>query len=165
MSRDGAAQSPLYGLYLVVAIPWPQVTTVGEFYLQEHCPDFDIYSHLLLIMWPISAGVCTSLGLGTIQLTTGMTRLGWIAPITEQDTLNMYVSHATLFSELWPFSYASRRCYLYTFDDERYAAIIWIITIASTISLMTGLKVGIKVLSIIGFGLGMCPVAFDCLFT
>ncbi|KAL7551145.1 hypothetical protein ACHAWF_014345 [Thalassiosira exigua] len=74
--------------------------------------------------WGWIGDLIDGLGLGTIQLTVGMTRLGWINPVSEQDKVKVY------------------------------AAIIWIITIAATISVVTGLKLGIKVLSTIGFGLG-----------
>jgi choline-glycine betaine transporter len=72
------------------------------------------------------AGVCTSLGLGAIQISTGLQRIGWVA-----DDLT---------------------------DDEKIdvqTATIWIITLIATLSVMTGLDVGIKYLSIFAFSLGM----------
>jgi choline-glycine betaine transporter len=72
------------------------------------------------------AGVCTSLGLGAIQISTGLQRIGWV-----DDDLTA---------------------------DEKVdvqTATIWIITIIATISVMTGLDVGIKYLSIFAFSLGM----------
>jgi len=68
------------------------------------------------------AGVCTSLGLGTMQLATGMTRLGWVDPNTSTTTV--------------------------------YIVTIWVITGFATLSVVSGLKVGIKILSMIGFSLG-----------
>lgn len=73
------------------------------------------------------AGVCTSLGLGTMQLQVGMKRLGWIDPGADATTVNV--------------------------------AIIWVITAFATISVVTGLKVGIKYLSVLGFGMG-CLICF-----
>mmetsp|Transcript_31557 Transcript_31557/g.54899 ORF Transcript_31557/g.54899 Transcript_31557/m.54899 type:complete len:663 (-) Transcript_31557:779-2767(-) len=73
------------------------------------------------------AGVCTSLGLGTMQLATGMTRLGWIDPNSNSTTI--------------------------------YVIIIWVITAFATLSVVSGLKVGIKILSLLGFGLG-CLILF-----
>lgn len=73
------------------------------------------------------AGVCTSLGLGTIQLAAGMTKLGWIDPGADPVTVNV--------------------------------TIIWVITFFATISVVSGLKVGIKILSVTGFCLG-CVLLF-----
>jgi len=73
------------------------------------------------------AGVCTSLGLGTMQLATGMMRLGWIDP--NANITSVYVST------------------------------IWVITAFATLSVVSGLKVGIKLLSCLGFGLG-CLILF-----
>lgn len=72
------------------------------------------------------AGVCTSLGLGVIQMVTGLQRLGWIDPskTSEEDLKNQYV------------------------------VVIWTITLLATISVVSGLKVGIKTLSNVAFGLG-----------
>lgn len=72
------------------------------------------------------AGVCTSLGLGAFQIAAGLKRVGAIDPqITEDDETNVH---------------------LYS---------IWFITGLATISVVSGLGVGIKYLSQIGFGLGM----------
>lgn len=73
------------------------------------------------------AGVCTSLGLGTIQLAAGMKKLGWVDPSANPVSVNV--------------------------------AIIWIITLFATISVVSGLKLGIKILSITGFSLG-CFILF-----
>lgn len=75
------------------------------------------------------AGVCTSLGLGVIQLAAGMTRLGWIDPNADPVKVNV--------------------------------AIIWVITAFATLSVVSGLKMGIKILSMVGFGLG-CLILFLC---
>jgi choline-glycine betaine transporter len=86
----------------------------------------------LLDSWSIVmtvAGICTSLGLGTMQLTTGLQRLGWIP---EKEDLSM-----------------------------TYVIIVWVITLFATISVVTGLKVGIKALSLLGFILG-CLILFLC---
>jgi choline-glycine betaine transporter len=72
------------------------------------------------------AGVCTSLGLGAIQISTGLQRIGWVDPdLTADEKVNVQT------------------------------ATIWIITCIATISVMTGLDVGIKYLSIFAFSLGM----------
>ncbi len=76
------------------------------------------------------AGICTSLGLGTMQMTTGLQRLGWIDP-AEEDLSGTYVT------------------------------IVCVITLFATISVVTGLKVGIKALSQLGFILG-CLILFLC---
>jgi len=68
------------------------------------------------------AGVCTSLGLGTIQLAVGLRKLGWVDPTIDDTSLNV--------------------------------AVIWVITAFATLSVVSGLKVGIKLLSLLGFGLG-----------
>mmetsp|Transcript_5028 Transcript_5028/g.10975 ORF Transcript_5028/g.10975 Transcript_5028/m.10975 type:complete len:833 (+) Transcript_5028:111-2609(+) len=73
------------------------------------------------------AGVCTSLGLGTMQLAAGIIRLGWVDPTTNMTNI--------------------------------YVAIIWIITAFATLSVVSGLKLGIKILSVVGFGLG-CLILF-----
>ena len=74
------------------------------------------------------AGVCTSLGLGVIQITVGLQKLEWVDPAKE-DLTGVYV------------------------------AVIWVITALATVSVVSGLKVGIKTLSIIGFSLG-CLILF-----
>ncbi|KAL3786673.1 hypothetical protein ACHAWO_013333 [Cyclotella atomus] len=80
-------------------------------------------------VWAV-AGICTSLGLGTMQMTTGLQRLGWIDP-AEEDLSGTYVT------------------------------IVCVITLFATISVVTGLKVGIKALSQLGFILG-CLILFLC---
>jgi choline-glycine betaine transporter len=72
------------------------------------------------------SGVCTSLGLGAIQICTGLQRIGWVDDdLTADEKVNVQT------------------------------ATIWIITLIATISVMTGLDVGIKYLSIFAFSLGM----------
>ena len=75
------------------------------------------------------AGVCTSLGLGVIQMNAGMRNLGWIADSMSDQTVNI--------------------------------AIIWVITAFATLSVVSGLRKGIKILSITGFSLG-CLILFLC---
>lgn len=71
------------------------------------------------------AGVCTSLGLGTIQISAGLKRLG---------VLDVDITQA---------------------ENEKVQIIsIWIITAIASISVLSGLKVGIKYLSFFGFSLG-----------
>jgi choline-glycine betaine transporter len=72
------------------------------------------------------AGVCTSLGLGAFQIATGLKRVGAI----DQDTSGSDLTDVHLYS-------------------------IWIITCFATVSVVSGVGVGIKYLSQIGFGLGM----------
>lgn len=72
------------------------------------------------------AGICTSLGLGAFQIVDGFQRIG---------AIDMDISE----------------------DEETRAQclVILVVTIIATISVMTGLDIGIKYLSMIGFGLGM----------
>ena len=72
------------------------------------------------------AGVCTSLGLGAMQLVTGADRLGWVKGELGDDEL-----------------------------ANKQVLVIWVITAIATCSVVSGLSVGIKLLSQIGFGLGM----------
>lgn len=69
------------------------------------------------------AGVCTSLGLGAIQIVAGLQDLGWVDPDRE---------------DLQPV----------------FVVLIWVITLLATISVVSGLSIGIKTLANIGFGLG-----------
>lgn len=69
------------------------------------------------------AGVCTSLGLGAIQIVAGLQDLQWVDPERE-DLVPVFV------------------------------ILIWIITLFATISVVSGLKNGIKILANIGFWLG-----------
>lgn len=80
------------------------------------------------------AGVCTSLGLGSMQIVTGAIRLGWLEQegLTEDELTNKQV------------------------------LVIWVITAIATASVVSGLSLGIKFLSQIGFGLGMI-LLFLCL--
>lgn len=72
------------------------------------------------------AGVCTSLGLGAMQIMAGLQRVGWVsASLSEGDRNNGLIG------------------------------IIWVVTIVATISVVSGLEVGIKHLSNIAFYLGM----------
>ena len=72
------------------------------------------------------AGVCTSLGLGAAQISTGAKRMGWMDEDVTGDELT-----------------------------DKNVIIIWSITIIATISVVSGLSVGIKLLSQVGFGLGL----------
>lgn len=69
------------------------------------------------------AGVCTSLGLGAIQMVAGLQDLGWVDP-EKEDLQSVFV------------------------------ALIWIITLAATVSVVSGLSIGIKTLANIAFYLG-----------
>ena len=72
------------------------------------------------------AGVCTSLGLGAIQMTAGFQRLGWVqADLSEKETNNVQ------------------------------SILIWVITGIATASVISGLGIGVKYLSMFAFGLGM----------
>lgn len=75
-------------------------------------------------------GICTSLGLGSMQIVTGSERLGWIDSGLDEDE-----------------------------RTNKQVLVIWVITIVATISVVSGLSVGIKFLSQVGFGLGIL-----CLF-
>lgn len=70
------------------------------------------------------AGVCTSLGLGAAQISTGAKRMGWMDDDVDDLT-------------------------------DKNVIIIWTITVIATISVVSGLSVGIKLLSQAGFGLGL----------
>lgn len=70
--------------------------------------------------------MCTSLGLGAFQLAAGLKFVGTIdEDITEEKLQDVHVIS------------------------------IWIITCIATLSVVSGLNVGIKYMSILGFGLGM----------
>jgi choline-glycine betaine transporter len=72
------------------------------------------------------AGVCTSLGLGAIQMTAGFQRLGWVQEdLSESDT------------------------------NKVQSILIWVITGIATVSVISGLSIGVKYLSMFAFGLGM----------
>jgi Cys-rich protein (TIGR01571 family) len=72
------------------------------------------------------AGVCTSLGLGCFQISAGLQRVGAIDDdMTEDETRKVHV------------------------------IIIWVITLMATCSVVSGLSVGIRMLSELGFSLGM----------
>lgn len=72
------------------------------------------------------AGVCTSLGLGAFQIAAGLKRVGAI----DNDIADDELTGVHLYS-------------------------IWIITALATLSVVSGLRIGIKYLSQIAFGLGM----------
>eukprot|EP00979_Chaetoceros_neogracilis_P008315 scaffold1853_cov287-Chaetoceros_neogracile.AAC.17 len=69
------------------------------------------------------AGICTSLGLGVLQMTVGLERLGWIDANTDQNTV------------------------------QNEIIIIWVVTIFATMSVISGLKVGIKILAFIALAM------------
>uniref|UniRef100_A0A7S4AUD7 Uncharacterized protein n=2 Tax=Pseudo-nitzschia australis TaxID=44445 RepID=A0A7S4AUD7_9STRA len=71
------------------------------------------------------AGVCTSLGLGTMQIATGLQDLGWIDNSKENESLTTV-----------------------------YVVLICVITLIATISVVSGLSNGIKTLANIAFWLG-----------
>lgn len=72
------------------------------------------------------AGVCTSLGLGAMQIITGAKRLGWMEDDLSEDE-----------------------------ETNKQVLVIWVITLIATVSVVSGLSVGIKLLSQVGFLLGM----------
>lgn len=72
------------------------------------------------------AGVCTSLGLGALQISAGLQRVG----VVDQDLSESQELTVQLCS-------------------------IWVITLIATASVVSGLNLGIKYLSQFGFGLGM----------
>ena len=77
------------------------------------------------------AGVCTSLGLGALQIVAGFQYLGWV----DEDISDS--------------------------DKSKIANItIWAITAISTMSVLSGLDAGIKFLSQLAFLLGMLLLAF-----
>lgn len=131
-----AAWSP----YLVVAIATGlgtyrfglPMTIRSTFYpiLGDYCWGWmgDLIDAISLVM--TVAGVCTSLGLGAIQMVAGLQRLGWVDP--DREDLQMV-----------------------------YVALICIITLCATASVVSGLAVGIKILANIAFGLG-CFILFLC---
>ena len=81
----------------------------------------------------IVAGVCTSLGLGTIQIKTGLLGVNALPEDCISGT-----------------GKAKDDCL-----KNSYVLIIWIITLFATISVVSGLKVGIKRLSQLAFGCGV----------
>lgn len=72
------------------------------------------------------AGVCTSLGLGAFQIKAGLEYVGAIDEDISSET-----------------------------EQTIHVASIWVITMVATASVVSGLNVGIKYLSQLGFGLGM----------
>lgn len=72
------------------------------------------------------AGICTSLGLGAMQLLAGFKRMGWVNDNNDANA-----------------------------DTRINVVSIWVITAIATISVVSGLKVGIQFLSMFGFGLGL----------
>jgi choline-glycine betaine transporter len=78
-----------------------------------------------------TAGICTSLGLGAFQIVAGLQRLGWVDPDQSEEQ-----------------------------ETRTLAIIVWFITIIATISVISGLDVGIKYLSMFGFGLGLLLMFF-----
>jgi choline-glycine betaine transporter len=76
-------------------------------------------------LWTV-AGVCTSLGLGAIQLVAGFQFLGWVSEDASEEKI-----------------------------DTTRNLTIWGITIIATISVMSGLHAGVKLLSFTAFLLGM----------
>lgn len=76
------------------------------------------------------AGVCTSLGLGAMQIMAGLQRVGWVnTDITEEQR------------------------------EKGLIAVIWVVTLIATASVVSGLNVGIKHLSNIAFYLGQMLVS------
>jgi choline-glycine betaine transporter len=61
-------------------------------------------------------GICTSLGLGAFQITSGMQRLGWLdADLTEDEA------------------------------TKAQSCTVWVITLIATVSVISGINIGIKV--------------------
>merc|ERR1712137_930291 len=85
------------------------------------------------------AGVCTSLGLGAQQIITGAQRINWVSPTCAAGIESTVVAECLSDSEI-----TVRRC-----------AVIGVITIAATVSVVSGLDTGIKLLSQIAFAAGM----------
>lgn len=119
--------------YLIVAIACGlasyrfdlPMTIRSTFYpiLGEYCwgwigDAIDGYSIVMTV-----TGVCTSLGLGAIQIVAGLQDLGWVDP--DKEDLNSV-----------------------------FVILIWVITLAATVSVVSGLSIGIKILANIAFGLG-----------
>lgn len=80
----------------------------------------------------IVSGVCTSLGLGAMQVVTGAQRLGWTDDDLDEDELT-----------------------------QKQVIVIWCVTAVATTSVVSGLNIGIKYISQIGFGIGMV-LLFAC---
>mmetsp|Transcript_5612 Transcript_5612/g.13001 ORF Transcript_5612/g.13001 Transcript_5612/m.13001 type:complete len:820 (+) Transcript_5612:244-2703(+) len=76
------------------------------------------------------AGICTSLGLGAIQMSVGLQMLGWVEEVGDS-------------------------------PEVLYVTIVWIVTAFATLSVISGLGVGIKYLSQAGFLFG-CLILFLC---
>jgi len=76
------------------------------------------------------AGICTSLGLGVIQMSVGLEILGWVEEVGDN-------------------------------PEALYVTIVWVITAFATLSVISGLDVGIKILSTTGFLFG-CLILFLC---
>jgi choline-glycine betaine transporter len=77
----------------------------------------------------VVSGVCTSLGLGAMQMVTGLRMLDWISETSDPD------------------------------DNDAEVIAIWCVTALATISVVSGLDVGIKILSYVAFLMG-CSLWF-----
>lgn len=129
-----------WSIYLIVAIASGlatyrfglPMTIRSTFYpiLGDYCWGWigDIIDGYSIVM--TVAGVCTSLGLGAIQMVAGLQRLGWIDP-EKEDLQSVYV------------------------------ILILVITAIATVSVISGVSVGIKILANLAFGLG-CLILFLC---
>jgi choline-glycine betaine transporter len=98
----------------------------------------------------IVAGVCTSLGLGTIQIKTGL----WGLNALPDECYSGKGANA------YEIAKSQNNC-----EQMTYVTIIWVITAIATVSVVSGIKRGIKTLSQIAFGAGVfiwvCALFFD----
>jgi len=117
-------------------------------------------------------GVCTSLGLGVMQLNTGIKRLNngenWLTTGNfgvenskwDMDSNPQYKSIWEGSPSQWrdanPWNRLTASTIAQTVaDNDQQIFLIWIITVLSTFSVTLGLKRGIKWFSLIAFGMGM----------
>merc|ERR1712190_179347 len=119
-------------------------------------------------MCATTMGVCTSLGLGVMQLDAGIERLNggrhWLGePYYNNYNIEKWGHMKDDLRSIWE----SYRRPGDTFDDsvaasladtmaknDQQTLLIWVITMAATTSVMCGLKYGIKTLALVCFGLG-----------
>jgi len=93
-----------------------------------------------LTIFTVVAGVCTSLGLGAIQISDGLIRLGQINPLCPEDV--------------------TKDCNSQDDMDVIRVTVIWAITIVATASVLSGLNRGIKGLSQLAFLMAMVLWSF-----
>jgi choline-glycine betaine transporter len=108
-----------------------------------------------LSIFTIVSGVCTSLGLGVSQIATGIYRL---APCdTEYDPIKQIASDCPIWDNSIQSSSlgGTTEAPMTIPRDDAITVIIVIVTLIATLSVLSGLKYGLKWVSILAFNLGL----------